>query len=152
LNPKREKSKLVFKPTEKGIVYSTAYLGVGMDEIRESQLGTDTLKDYRVFQKEVPDLRRRKRFEHFEPQLILSHDLFDENGNLIFKNRKQYLNQGLRIMLLKQTSDKGFDVENLFKFPLDEIGAAHPIEVDLFKDMLVNIRNNLNATLKQLNN
>lgn len=150
LNPTRIKSKLVFRPTEKGMMYSTAYLGVHMDDIRDAQLEDDALKNYRVFLKEVRDPRMRKQLEQLEPQTILSHDLFDENGDLIFRNREEYLKQGLRIMVLGQTSDKRFDIEDLFKFPFDQIKAAHPIEVDLFKDMLIKIRNNLEASLKQL--
>jgi hypothetical protein len=52
--------------------------------------------------------------------------------------------------LFEQTSDKRFDIEELFKFPLDKIKTAHPTEVWVLSDLLVKIRNNLEAAILQL--
>jgi hypothetical protein len=150
LNPNQVKSKLVFRPTEKGIMYSTAYLGSDIYIIIEAHVKGDTLTDYRAFLQQVPDPQGRKSQAHLEAQVILNHDLFDENGDLIFRDREQYLKQGLRIKLFEQTSDKRFDIEELFKFPLDKIKTAHPTEVRVLRDLLVKIRNNLDAAILQL--
>jgi hypothetical protein len=153
-NPERPKSKLVFKPTDKGMMYSIAYLGVDIDEIRTAQLSQDVLENYKVFLRQVTDLSLRKQLEQYiAPKLLVDHASFDEEGNLIASDPRELLKQVLRISLFKLLSDKHFNIEELFKFKKGYLfprTAVHPTEVELFRDVFVKIRNNLDASLSQL--
>ena len=153
-NPERPKCKLVFKPTDKGIMYSIAYLGVDIDVVRRAQLAQNVLDRYDLFLQEVPDLGLRKHFEQYiGPKLFVNHDLFDETGKLIVGNLKELLKQVIRIALFELTADKHFDIEELFDFKKRYVfsrKALHPTEVKIFRDVLVKVRNNLDASLNQL--
>src|SRR5215210_5102416 len=72
LNPKQAKSKLTFKPTDKGTMYSIAYMGVDIDAIRRAQLPDNVLESHKVFEQEIPSLGVRKQFEqHIGPKLFV---------------------------------------------------------------------------------
>jgi hypothetical protein len=156
LDPERPKSKVVFKPTDKGILYSIAHLGVNVDAIRKAQLSSDALKNYSEFIQEVPDPGLHEKLEQYvAPKLFVDNDLFDENGKLIISEQKDFLKQGLRISLLELLADKHFNLEELFEFKkgyLVVIEALHPTQVKILRDVFVKIRNNLNTSLNQLSN
>lgn len=154
-NPERPKSKLVFKPTDKGTMYSIAYLGVNIDAIRRAQLSLDVLENYDAFLEEVPDVDVRKQLEQYSPKLLVDYDLFDENGKSIISDQKEFAKQGLRISLFELIGDKHFNIEELFVFKkgyLFSRKAMHPTDVKIFKDVFLKIRNNLDSSLKKLSN
>ena len=147
LNPNQVKSKLVFRPTAKGVIYSRAGLGVNTDAMIGAQLEKDELVKVREFLTKVPDPGRREHYRDTEAQMFLDYDLFDESGNLMFKDQKDYLKQGLRILLFEQTTDKRFDIEDLFRFRFEERKVAHPTELRLLRDILCKIRQNIDEAI-----
>ena len=152
IDPHLIKSKLIFKPTDKGMAYSIAILEVDIDDVIKAYADADVLVKHNYLIKKIPNPIRRKELEREMIKVLLLYDLFDDNGKIIITDRKGFLKQAIRIGLFNLTADKYYDPENLFTPQtvkrVKEI--SHISERKELKDFLVKIRDNLDLSIKQL--
>jgi hypothetical protein len=152
VDPHFIKSKLIFKPTDKGMAYSIAILGMDIDDVRKAHADANSLVKYNYLIKNISNPIRRKQLEREMVKVLLLYDLFDDNGKIIITDRKEFLKQAIRIGLFNLTADKYYNPENLFTPQtverLKEI--SHTSERKELKDFLVKIRDNLDLSIKQL--
>jgi hypothetical protein len=154
IDPNRIKSKLIFKPTDKGMAYSIANLDVDIDDVRKAHIDADVLVEYNDLIKNIANHIQRKQFEREMIKVLVLYDLFDDKGKTIITDRKGFLKQGIRIGLFNLTADKHYDPENLFTLQvverLKEIFSTY--ELKELKEFLMKIRDNLDLSIKQLSN
>jgi predicted transcriptional regulator len=152
IDPDRIKSKLIFKPTDKGMAYSIAILGVDIDDVRKAHLDADVLVEYNELIKKIDNPLQRKQFEREMIKVLVLYNLFDDKGKTIITNRKGFLKQGIRIGIFNLTADKYYDPENLFTPQVVERlkGIVGTSELKEFKEFLMKIRKNLDLSIKQL--
>lgn len=150
VDPNHKRSRLVFKPTGKGIAYASTLLSLGMDFIKKKQLTQEEFNKYREFVKDVIDPAERERNERAILRVCLQFNLFDEQGDVI--DQGILLNQFFRTRLLEYVGNPRFDPKDLFK-PVG-IGSLKrmylPSEVSDFRRYLETFRSNLDATIKEL--
>lgn len=154
VDPHLIKSKLIFKPTDKGMAYSIAMLGMDIDDVRKAHVNADILVKYNYLIKNISNPIRRREMEREMVKVLLLYNLFDDKGNIIITNRKEFLKQGIRIGLFNLTADKYYDPENLFTLHTVETlkDAFHTSERKELKEFLMKIRDNLDLSIKQLSN
>jgi hypothetical protein len=152
IEPHLIKSKLIFKPTDKGMAYSIAILGVDIDDVRKAHLDADVLVEYNELIKKIDNPLQRKQFEREMIKVLVLYNLFDDKGKTIITNRKGFLKQGIRIGIFNLTADKYYDPENLFTPQVVERlkGIVGTSELKEFKEFLMKIRKNLDLSIKQL--
>jgi hypothetical protein len=154
IDPTRIKSKLIFKPTDKGMAYSIANLDVDIDDVRKAHVDADVLVEYNDLIKNIDNRIQRKQFEREMIKVLVMYNLFDDKGKTIITDRKGFLKQGIRIGLFNLTADKYYDPENLFTPQvverLKEMFSTY--ELKELKEFLMKIRNNLDLSIKQLSN
>jgi predicted transcriptional regulator len=109
--PDRERSKLIFNLTHKGLIYSISILNAQINVIKNLDD-----KQFQEFLKylEIPKSRGAERFKTLVCLGFLNYDLFNEEGNMICENEYEIAKQMFRIFLLYRTQDKYFDLEKLF--------------------------------------
>jgi hypothetical protein len=150
VDPKHKRSRVVFKPTVKGIAYASTILSLGLEFIKKKQLTQEEFKVYREFVKDVIDPAERERNERAILRVCLQFNLFDEQGDVIDQDR--LLNQLFRTRLLDYASNPRFDPKDLFK--PEGIGSLKrmslPSEVIEFREYLEIFRSNLDRTIKEL--
>ena len=152
VDPHLIKSKLIFKPTDKGIAYSIAILGVDIDDIRKAHVNAVELAKYNDLIKKVAKPLGRKQLEREATRVLVMYDLFDDKGKTIMTDRKAYLKQGIRIVLFNLTADKYYDPEKLFTLQFVERlkKLVRPSELKELKEFLMKIRENIDLNIKQL--
>ena len=152
IDPDRIKSKLIFKPTDKGMAYSIASLGVDIDDVRKVHVDADVLVEYNDLIKKIDNPLQRKQFEREIIKVLVLYNLFDDKGKTIITNRKGFLKQGIRIGIFNLTADKYYDPENLFTPQVVKRlkGIVGTSELKEFKEFLMKIRKNLDLSIKQL--
>jgi hypothetical protein len=152
VDPHLVKSKLIFKPTEKGIAYSIAMLGVDIDDVTKAHYNADVLAKYNDFMKNIAKPRERKQLDREATKIPIMYNLFDDKGKTIMTDRKAYLKQIIRIILFNATADKYYDPENLFRLQFVERlkELVHPSELKELKEFLMKIRENVDLSIKQL--
>jgi hypothetical protein len=152
VDPHLIKSKLIFKPTEKGMAYSIAMLGVDIDDVRKAHVNADVLAKYNDLIKNIAKPRERKQLEREATKIFIMYNLFDDKGKTIMTDRKAYLKQIIRIILFNATADKYYDPENLFTLQFVERlkELVHPSELKELKEFLMKIRENVDFSIKQL--
>ena len=150
VDPKHKRSRLVFKPTGKGIAYATTFLSLGLEFIKKKQLTQEEFKNYREFVKDVKDPAERERNERAILRICLLFNFFDSHGDVIDQDR--LLNQLFRTRLLDYASNPRLDPKDLFK--PEGIASLKrmslPSEVSDFRRYLETFRFNLDATIKEL--
>src|SRR5215208_6392397 len=99
IDPSRIKSKLIFRPTDKGMAYSIASLGVDIDDVRKAHVNADVLVEYNDLIKKIDNPLQRKQFEREMIKVLARYNLFDDKGKTIITDRKEFLKQGIRIGL-----------------------------------------------------
>jgi predicted transcriptional regulator len=146
--PNREKSKLGFSLTHKGLIYS-----LGILEGR-----TKALKDLdEQFQEFLKYLRISKpnETEHFKILVclgFLNYDLFNEEGKMICENDYEIAKQMFRIFLLYRSQDSYFDIENLF---LPETSGVEFMKKNhnynpLLKKIFIKLKENIEKSIDSL--
>jgi hypothetical protein len=152
IDPHLIKSKLIFKPTHKGMAYSIAILGVDIDTVRKAHVNAEVLVEYNDLIKNIANPILRKQLEREMIKVLVIYNLFDDKGKMIITDRKGYLKQGIRIGLFKVTKDKYYDPENLFTPQSIQVlkEAFHTSELKELKDLLMKIRDNLDLSINQL--
>jgi DNA-binding PadR family transcriptional regulator len=148
----RRRIKLVFKPTHKGRAYASTFLGMDLDDIRNAQFDDHERRKYREFIKQVANPSERKRNERLIMRDLLLENLFQDDGNIPEIDKLLY--QLTRVRLLRFIRIKNFDFNELFTpANLNELKAiSTKSELKEFKELLTNLRKNLDSTIKSLSN
>jgi hypothetical protein len=152
IHPARKKSKLTFKPTQKGMLYSLAFLDTDYDEVLKAHTDAAQMSEYNQRIKAVPDYYLRKKLLNHFSRFVLEDDYLTEEGRLKSTSPEDIINLGLRIGLLQSSNDKSFNFRNLF----DPTAVAFikniytEEEQKAFKEVLMRIRQNLDSILNQL--
>jgi hypothetical protein len=151
IDPNRIKSKLIFKPTQKGIAYAIAYLGVDSNHIMKAQDDASQITKYNQFIGQINDSKLRKLLAESMMTKLIEYDLFDDKGMMKITSRQDIINQGFQMALLEQAKDKDFS-HNLFNPQSINlfIKIFSPDELNDLKEFLIKIKNNLDSTIKQL--
>jgi predicted transcriptional regulator len=146
----RKRIKLIFKPTDKGRAYASKYLGIGLEDIRNALSDANERSEYRDFIKEVANPSGRRRNERLMMDDLLQENLFQEDGNI--QDIQKLLSQLVRLRLLRFVKSKNFDFEELFApANLNDLKAiSTPSELKEFKELLTNLRKNLDSTIKHV--
>jgi DNA-binding MarR family transcriptional regulator len=148
--PDRERSKLVFNLTHKGLIYSITFLEEKINNLKN-------LKDnqFQEFLKYLIEIPKPKEFERFKATICLgfmNYDLFRDDGNMICENEYDITKQMFRIFLLHKTEDKNFDIEKLllpeesgFDFMRKNYNSNQ-----LLKEILTKLKENIEKSLISL--
>jgi hypothetical protein len=148
--PDRERSKLVFNLTHKGLIYSITFLEEKINNLKN-------LKDnqFQEFLKYLIEIPKPKEFERFKATICLgfmNYDLFRDDGNMICENEYDIAKQMFRIFLLHKTEDKNFDIEKLllpeesgFDFMRKNYNSNQ-----LLKEILTKLKENIEKSLISL--
>jgi hypothetical protein len=152
IDPNRIKSKLIFKPTQKGIAYAIAFLGVDSNHIMKAQDDASQIIKYNKFIEQINDSKLRKQLAESMMTKLIEYDLFDDKGSIIITSRQDMIKQGFRMAILEQAKDKDFDPHNLFNPQSVKLLTKiyNPDELKEFKESLIRIKNNLELTIEQL--
>ena len=150
--PDRKKSKLTFKPTQKGIFYSLAFLDTDYDEVLSAHADAADMTEYNQRIRLVPDYYLRKKLVNYFSRFILEEDYFTIEGNITSTASEDMINLGLRIGLLYSTRDKSFNFRNLFDPKSVEFlkNIYTTEEQRAFKRVLMKIKENIDTTIEQL--
>jgi hypothetical protein len=148
-NASRIKSKLLFKPTDKGRAFALKYLGVDLDDIRNAQFDDNERRNYNEFIKHVANPLDRKNNEGKTLKDLLQENLFLEDGNI---PDQRLLIQLFRLRLLQFAKSIDPSLEKMFTpANIDKLEAiSTQSELKEFKELLTILRNNLDSTIKQL--
>ena len=109
--PGRERSKLIFNLTHKGLIYSICVLNEQVNVLKN--LDDIQFQEFLKYLK-IPKSKEADRFKALVCLGFLNYDLFNEEGNMICENEYEIAKQMFRIFLLYKTEDKYFDIEKLF--------------------------------------
>jgi hypothetical protein len=121
-----------------------------LDDIRNAQFDDDERRKYREFIKQVANPSERKRNERLMMKDLLLENLFQDDGNIPEIDKLLY--QLTRVRLLRFIRIKNFDFNELFTpANINELKAiSTKSELKEFKDLLTNLRKNLDSTIKSL--
>ena len=148
--PDRERSKLVFNLTHKGLIYSVAFLD-GKTNILKN-LNDSQFQGFLKYLIEIPKPKEAERFKVLVCLGFMNYDLFKDDGSMICENEYDIAKQMFRIFLLQKTQDKNFDIEKLF-LP-DESGfdfmRKNYNTNPLLKEIFIKIKENLDKSLISL--
>lgn len=155
VNPNNEKSKIIFRPTIKGLV-----IGIGELDIKFEQIKNNSQKviDIDIYQKFKNNLGVDKLNDFLKLYFIglINFKLIDNNSNQILGDPYSINKMFLRFLLLDRLLNKDFDIDNLFLFPNEafykqNVKDVNPSEVIIpFKMVLVKIKDNLQKTIDLL--
>jgi DNA-binding MarR family transcriptional regulator len=109
--PDRERSKLVFSLTHKGLIYSIGILDEQINVLKN--LDDNQFQEFLKYLK-IPKAKEAERFKALVCLGFLNSDLFNGEGNMICGNEYDIAKQMFRVFLLYRTQDKYFDIEKLF--------------------------------------
>ena len=154
INPNKKKSKLIFKPTIKGLVIGLGLLDIKFDQIKNNAEKVTNLDTYKEF-KENMGLEPLNGFLKQLSVELIRYDLINNNLNQIFSDPYSINKIMLRISCLSQLLNKDFDIENLF-YPNETLykqnvkDVVPPQTQKPLKIILVKIRDNLQKTIELL--
>jgi predicted transcriptional regulator len=149
IDPNRIKSKLIFKPTDKGKYYALAYLDPDYEDMIKANLD---VSKYTEFIKSIPDYTKRKELMYNTAKLAIEHNIFDKKGKLIGSgSREEIFQKGFRLALLESARNEGFDAKSYFNIQSIESLSkiTTPEELKEIKGYFMNMRNNLDLIIKQ---
>ena len=156
INPTKEKSKLIFKPTIKGLIIGLGPLDIKFDQIKNNAEKVTSLDTYKEFKESMGIEQFNGCLKEFALGLI-QYDLINKNLNQIFSNPYTFVTILLRILLIQRSINKDLDIENLFLFYENEafykeyVKDVVPSQMQkLVKLVLDNIRDNLQKTIDLL--
>jgi hypothetical protein len=154
IHPDRKKSKLIFKPTIKGLAIGLGFLDIKFDQIKNNSEKVINLDTYKVFKEKLGVEKLDDFLKGFSIRLI-QYDLSNNDLNQILYDYYSFVKALIRDLLLKTLTDKDFDIESLF-YP-DEIfykqnvkDMVPPQMQKPLKIILVKLRNNLQKTINLL--
>ncbi|HET9806800.1 MAG TPA: hypothetical protein VFP49_07815, partial [Nitrososphaeraceae archaeon] len=113
INPLKEKSKLIFRPTIKGLVIGLGLLDIKFEQIKNNAEKVTNLDTYTKFKDNTGIEQFNGYLKDFSIGLI-KYDLINNNLNQLFSDSYTFVKFSLRISSIERLLDKGKDLENLF--------------------------------------
>ena len=156
INPTKEKSKLIFKPTIKGLIIGLGSLDIKFDQIKNNPGKVIELSTYQRFKNMLGADKLNDVLKILSIGLI-NYNLINNNLNQIFSDPYSIIKMMLRILLLSQLLNKDFDFDDLFliypneTFYKQNVKDVVPPKLMMpFKTVLVKILDNLQKTINLL--
>jgi hypothetical protein len=152
IHPALKKSKLIFKPTDKGVFYALAFLGVTLDDISRTLNSADEIGKYAEFVRNIRSGLQRRQLQQNIARRFIEHDLFYDTGKLMVSSKDDYIKQGLRLALLEAASNKNYDPMSMFNVKtVDSLRMIFaPNEMKELREFFTKIRDNLNSAIRLL--
>jgi predicted transcriptional regulator len=147
--PENEKSKLIFKPTQKGMIYALAFLNVKVDDVVKSYQDICQITNYTEFIKSISDDQLRNHLVNDYAKLIAEQNAFDDNGNIIkyFEGHRYTKDDVFRENILQESISKGAFSQNV---DLLEMVYNIPEQLVNLRNHLIEQRESFDSTIKQL--
>jgi predicted transcriptional regulator len=154
LEPEHVKSKLIFKPTRKGMIYAIGHLEVPYDKVLNAHPEAEQLLEYdNPYLEYLSDPIQLNRIMYYWLNALLDKKAFDNEGRLISSKSKQNTVKlaSMRAML-NLFADKEFNPNTLFKSADQSTKGKHVVrkEFEELEAFLRQIKNNLDLTLRKL--
>ena len=156
INPTKEKSKLIFKPTIKGLIIGLGSLDIKFEQIKNNPGKVIELSTYQEFKNMLGADKLNEVLKILSNELI-NYNLINNNLNQIFSDPYSINKMMLRILLLSQLLNKDFDFDDLFliypneTFYKQNVKEVVPPKLIMpFKTVLVKILDNLQKTINLL--
>jgi predicted transcriptional regulator len=151
LEPEHVKSKLIFKPTRKGMIYAIGLLEVPYDKVLKAHPDAEQLLEYdNPYLGYLSDPIQLNRIMYYWLKALLDKKAFDIEGRLTSSKNKQHTVKlaSLRAML-NLFADKEFDPNTLFKSENKSMKSKRK-EFEELRKFLQRIKNNLDLTIDKL--
>jgi predicted transcriptional regulator len=147
--PENEKSKLIFKPTQKGMVYSLAFLNVNVDDVLKSYQDICQITNYTEFIKSISDYQLRDNLVNDYAKLIAEQNAFDDKGNIIkyFEGNRYTKDDAFREAILQESISKGEFSQNVSSL---KMVYNIPEQLVRLQNYLVEQKELLDSTIKEL--
>ena len=156
INPNKNKSKLIFRPTNKRLVIGLGLLDIKFDQIKNNAEKVTNLDTYNEFKENIGIEQFNVYLKDFSLGMI-KFDLFNNNLNQLFSDSYTFVKFTIRLLSIGRLLDKDKDIENLFLFysDVDEYkqNVKYVVPPQIQKDVksvLVKIMDNLIKTIKLL--
>ena len=156
INPTKKKSKLIFKPTIKGLIIGLGSLDIKFEQIKNNPGKVIELSTYQEFKNMLGADKLNEVLKILSNELI-NYNLINNNLNQIFSDPYSINKMMLRILLLSQLLNKDFDFDDLFliypneTFYKQNVKEVVPPKLIMpFKTVLVKILDNLQKTINLL--
>ena len=154
INPAKKKSKLIFKPTIKGLAIGLGFLDIKFNKIKNNPDKVINLDTYKEFKENIGIEKLNESLKGFSIGLI-QYDLINNNLNQILSDPYTFHKYLLRILLIKTLTNKDFALERLFYpdeiFYKQNVKDVVPLQIlKLQKKILIKIRDNLQKTIDLL--
>jgi hypothetical protein len=155
INPNKKKSKLIFRPTIKGLVIGLGVLDIKFEQIKNNAEKIINVNTYKEFKEKLGVEKLNDFLKKFSKGLY-EYDLINNNLNqILVPGSYDFVKILLRNLLLAALTDKDFDIENLFypdeTFYNQNVKDVVPHQMQKpFKMILVKLRDNLQKTINLL--
>lgn len=151
VEPEHTRSKIYFRPTQRGLFYAIAFFDIDPDKIIQTYMGEEMIKGYNEYIKTISDYNLRKEFLVQTAKIYMKYNPFDKNGTFIFKNAQEALGLGFKHSLLELAKGNNFEAAPLSQ-NLTEIlhKICGPNELNEVRVFLQNIRSNIDSIVKGL--
>ena len=153
IEPEHTRSKIYFRPTDKGLFYAVAFLDIESDKTIQMYRG-EMIKEYSECIKSIPDRNIRKEFLVQIAKIIMKYNLFDKKGTFIFENAQaqEAIGLGIRYSLLELAKGNYFGATPLLGQNPTEIlrKICGPNELNEIRIFLQNMRKNIDSVIKGL--
>ena len=150
VEPDRIKSKLIFRPTLKGMAYSIAFLGATYDHIRKAHSeAAKQLTNHYEFVNFINDPKHRDRIMGHMTRILVEKDFFDEKGEkIITRGKSNMLKESFRAALFELTENKDYNCESVFNS--ESIKSITREESKELREFFKYVRLNLDLTIEHL--
>jgi predicted transcriptional regulator len=147
--PHHEKSKLIFESTQKGMIYSLAFLNVKVDDVIKSYQDICQITSYTEFIKSISDGQLRNNLVKEYAKLIAEQNAFDDKGNIIkyFEGDHYTKDDVFREKVLQESILKGRFSQNINSL---KMVYNMPEQVVRLQNYLTEQSKSLDSTIKQL--
>lgn len=144
VNPTYEKSKLVFKLTNKGRYYVWNFMGLDAEDVlKDSEY--PVVNDYILLAKKLPNYPRKYMFHSLAVEFLQTHGWIDDD-------KKKIVKDSFRKAILESIQDPDYDISELFNVKILEEWIRQMYskeEIKEFKGKLSKIRDNLSKTIER---
>lgn len=156
INPNKKKSKLIFRPTIKGLAIGLGFLDIKFDQIKNNAEKVTNLDTYKEL-KENMGIEQFNRYLKGFSIVLIQYDLINNNLNQIFSDSYTFVKFLIRILLIERLLDKDLNIENLFLFYQNEADYKQNVKdvvpsqmLKLVESVLIKIKDNLQKTIDLL--
>jgi predicted transcriptional regulator len=148
VEPDRIKSKLIFKPTRKGMIYAIGLLEIPYDKVLKAHPNAEQLLEYdNPYLDYLSDPLQRNRVMYYWIKTLIDKKAFDNEGRLVSPSTIKIAS--LRAML-NLFADREFDPDTLFKSENKSMKSKRN-EFEELRKFLQRMKNNLDLTIDRLN-